>query len=40
MIKGQTYMLTSHEELWEKELTGVVEKLISEGVDNLPLTRL
>jgi hypothetical protein len=30
-------MLTSHEELWEKDLSDVVERLISEGVDNLPL---
>ena len=33
MIKGQTYMLSSNEELWEKPLNEVVEKLISEGVD-------
>jgi hypothetical protein len=30
-------MLASHEELWEKDLPDVVERLISEGVDNLPL---
>lgn len=29
MIKGQTYMLSSNEELWEKPLDDIVEKLIS-----------
>lgn len=33
MIKGQTYLLSSNEELWEKNLNEVVERLISEGVD-------
>lgn len=40
MIKGTSYMLNSSEELWEKPLSDVVEKLISEGVDQMPLTKL
>lgn len=40
MIKGQTYLLSSNEELWEKQLSDVVEKLISEGVDQMEFAKL
>ena len=40
MIKGQTYLLSSNEELWEKPLSDVVERLISEGVDQMEVSKL
>jgi hypothetical protein len=33
-------MLSAHEELWEKDLEDNVEKLISEGVDQLEHSKL
>ena len=40
MIRGQTYMLSAHEELWKKDLGDIVEKLISEGIDQMEYTKL
>ena len=33
-------MLAAHEELWHKELSGQVERLISEGVDQMEISQL
>ena len=33
-------MVTEHEELWEKELNPIVEKLLSEGKDVLEYDKL
>ncbi len=40
IIKGQTYTLSAHEELWKKNLPEIAERLISEGVDQIEYDKL
>lgn len=40
MIKGQTYTLSEYEELWQKDLPEIVERIISEGVDQIEFDKL